>query len=265
MTTDLETWFAGPERPSTEGKVLVCLPHAGGSASFFRDWAGRLPGVDVYAVRYPGRAERIDEPAPTDLPQLAAEIAEAACRLAHRPIALLGHSMGAAVALETARELERRGVRLAHLFASGSRDAALPEADPERPTEDPDAVADRLVSLGGTDPAIAADPMFRELVLPYVISDGRMFHAYAMRSEPVLRCPVTTIFGDRDDEADRRPWHSLTVGATREVQVSGNHFYLVEDPPFELLASVLATPDRPAEPTAPRATTPSPGPRGVSA
>ena len=32
---------------------LVCLPHAGGSASFFRPWLAHLPGdIDLLAVQY---------------------------------------------------------------------------------------------------------------------------------------------------------------------------------------------------------------------
>jgi amino acid adenylation domain-containing protein len=233
----METWLhctvARPDAP----RRLICFPHAGGSASFFREWETGLPGIEVHAVRYPGRAERIDEPEPTDLRRLAAEIAEVLVSLADRPLELFGHSMGAVVALETARSLEALGVRPAHLFASGSRNAPYP------PTEDSSAgdghgaglVPGRLVDLGGTDPELAADPLFQELVLPYVLSDGRMFRAYRNPAAPRLRCPVTTIVGDRDDDADRRPWPDLTEGPFREHVVPGNHFYLTADPPYWLL------------------------------
>ncbi len=51
--------------------------------------------------------------------------------------------------------------------------------------------------MGGTDAEMAADPIFQEVVLPYLIADGRMFHRYEMAAEPLLTCPVTTIVGDR--------------------------------------------------------------------
>ncbi|SCF94190.1 Thioesterase domain-containing protein, partial [Streptomyces sp. Ncost-T6T-2b] len=60
----------------------------------------------MYAVRYPGRAERLAEPVATDLRELARDIADAVVQLADRPIALFGHSMGAPIALETAAALE---------------------------------------------------------------------------------------------------------------------------------------------------------------
>jgi len=228
------------DRPDA-ARQLVCFPHAGGSASFFREWSA-VPDSAVYAVRYPGRAERMAEPCATDLRALAGEIAEALLPLADRPLTLFGHSMGAAVALETARSLQVRGVHVAHLFASGTRNAPLPEPAPYTEDEDDDAtVAARLVSMGGTDPELAADPFFQELVIPYVRADGRLFHGYAMMPEPVLTCPVTTIVGDSDVDADLRPWPELTSGPFRERTVRGGHFYLIDEPPYALVEAELTT------------------------
>ncbi|MET8849707.1 alpha/beta fold hydrolase [Amycolatopsis sp. NPDC004625] len=238
MTERPDVWLQctvvhGEPRPR-----LVCFPHAGGSASFFRDWGRHLGDLEVHAVRYPGRAERLDEPPPEDLARLGREIAEALLPLADRPIALFGHSLGAVVALETARSLEAAGVRPAHLFASGARHAPYPGPPPGE-LEDDDTTASRLAALGGTDPELAADPLFQELVLPYVRSDGRMFHAYGHRPEPLLRCPVTSIVGDADVDADRRPWAELTEGTFRERNVRGDHFYLVAEPPYPLVRECL--------------------------
>ncbi|MFE2146973.1 thioesterase II family protein [Streptomyces sp. NPDC059456] len=226
---------------------LICFPHAGGSASFFRDWGHRIPGVEVYAVRYPGRAERLAEPVATDLRALARAVADAVAPLADRPLALFGHSMGAPIALETAAALEARGIDPVHLFASGSRDAPYPSAeDWADPDEDDDpAVIERLLTLGGTDPELAADPEFQELVLPYVRADAAMFHAYAPGSgtdagrAPSVRCPVTTLTGDADADADCRPWSELTSGCVREQAVRGDHFYLVAAPPHDLIRDTL--------------------------
>jgi surfactin synthase thioesterase subunit len=218
---------------------LLCFPHAGGAASFFRDWGNHLPGdIEVHAVLYPGRAARIAEPPAADLRALAEGIATAVLPLANRPVALFGHSLGAAVALETARSLQARGVTVAHLFASGSREGPLPGPEELGVEEDDDAAILRLLQLGGTPSELATDPDFQELVLPYVRADGRMFHAYAHRPEPALACPITTIVGDADADADRRPWTELT-SAFRQQVVPGDHFYLIADPPYALIAETL--------------------------
>jgi surfactin synthase thioesterase subunit len=247
MTTQRDTWLQCTLPHLRPDRRLICFPHAGGSASFYRDWGGHLPGTEVYAVRYPGRAERIAEPPPTDMRRLGAEIAAAVAPLADRPLALFGHSMGAVVALETARSLEARGVAVAHLFASGSRNAPLPpRVDPGELEEDDESVAARLVDLGGTSPEMATDPLFLELVLPYVRSDTLMFHSYDSRPLPVLRCPVTTIVGDADPDADRRPWPELTGGPFRELVVRGDHFYLRAEPPYALIQEVFDAAPPPA-------------------
>ncbi|TDB82469.1 thioesterase II family protein [Micromonospora sp. KC721] len=237
---DPEIWFQRWASGLTPTYRLVCFPHAGGSATFYRGWAAHLPGAEVLAVRYPGRAERIEEPPPADLKRLARDIAEALAPWTDLPIALFGHSMGAAVALETARALEAAGTTIRHLFASGSRDAPLP--DPADPADSGDtderATIEQLASIGGTSREMLEDPMFRELVLPYVIADSRMFHAYRMSTDPILHSPVTVLTGDRDDHADLRPWGTLTVAPVARHMVPGDHFYLVDEPPYDVLNAV---------------------------
>ncbi|EHR52437.1 putative thioesterase involved in non-ribosomal peptide biosynthesis [Saccharomonospora marina XMU15] len=238
MTAPPDPWFQCAQPLAHPRLRLLCFPHAGGSASFFRGWGEHLGAMEVHGVCYPGRAERIGEPAPTDLRALAAAIAEAAEPLADRPIALFGHSFGAVVALETARALEAAGIEPAGLIASGTR--AAPYPGPPSAEDDDDALVLRLLTLGGTDPAIVADPVFRELVLPYVRSDGQILHDYGFRALPRLRTPVLTIVGDEDEDADRRPWPELTDGGWQERVVPGHHFYLVAEPPFELVQGFLA-------------------------
>ncbi|HET9138969.1 thioesterase II family protein [Actinophytocola sp.] len=235
-------WLSCPVPQTRPRRRLVCFPHAGGSAAFFRAWGAELADIEVHAVRYPGRGERIDEPPATDLCRLGAAIADALLPLSDVPLALFGHSMGAVVALETARSLRARGVAVAHLFASGSR-AGQPPADAGPPdTEDDAESVARLIMLGGTDPELAADPDFQALVLPYIRADSAMFHAYRPDRAVPLDCPVTTIVGDADPDADLRPWPALTAAVYTEHEVPGDHFYLVERPPFALLRVQLAAP-----------------------
>ena len=241
MTAYTSRWLTrDTARPEARTR-LVCFPHAGGSAAFYRSWGRSLTEVEVHAVQYPGRADRFDEEPPHDLVLLAADIADALEPLADLPLAFFGHSLGAPVALETARALQRRGIYIERLFASGSRDAPLPTGLSVH-EEDPDRLLEDLVRMGGTDAEMAADPIFQEVVLPYLIADGRMFHNYVMEPGPLLKCPVTTIVGDQDDDADCRPWSSLSTLPVQEISVPGNHMYLTTDPPYSLLREALSAP-----------------------
>ncbi|HGP4332947.1 TPA: pyochelin biosynthesis editing thioesterase PchC, partial [Pseudomonas aeruginosa] len=96
---------------------LACFPHAGGSASFFRSWSERLPpDIDLLALQYPGREDRFNEAPATRLEDLADGAALALRDFADAPLALFGHSLGAALAYETALRLESAGAPLRHLF-----------------------------------------------------------------------------------------------------------------------------------------------------
>ena len=109
-------------RPAPEAAVrLVCLPHAGGSASYYLPMAQALaPGADVLAAQYPGRQDRYAEPPSESVRELAERIVEAVGG-DDRPLALFGHSMGAVVAYEMALQLEAAGRAPVRLFVSGRR------------------------------------------------------------------------------------------------------------------------------------------------
>ena len=95
-------------RPDAE-LCLVCFPHAGGSATAYHDWVADLPDrIEVVAVQYPGRADRLGEPAHTTMSPLADAVVDALEDLVERPYPLFGHSMGAVVAYETAVRLGQR-------------------------------------------------------------------------------------------------------------------------------------------------------------
>src|SRR4051794_36920377 len=101
-------WFVVPTPRPDARRRLFCLPHAGGGAAAFRRWAdGMAAAVEVVAVQPPGRETRFREPPFTDWRSLVVSLADALP--ADRPFALFGHSLGALLAFELARELRRRG------------------------------------------------------------------------------------------------------------------------------------------------------------
>ena len=64
-------WLRGTRSPGAR-TLLVCFPHAGGAAGFFHDWAALTPPwLDVLAVQYPGRQDRLNDPCPATLEELA--------------------------------------------------------------------------------------------------------------------------------------------------------------------------------------------------
>ncbi|MGX5187775.1 alpha/beta fold hydrolase [Streptomyces avermitilis] len=76
---------------------LVCAPHAGGTAQAYRTWPAGLPtDVEVHGVQYPGRQDRLGEAPPASMDDLVGPVADALEPFLGEPLALFGHSMGAA-------------------------------------------------------------------------------------------------------------------------------------------------------------------------
>ncbi|GGL11865.1 thioesterase [Sphaerisporangium melleum] len=224
------SWFHCYEHRPGAALRLFCFPHAGGSAAFYRAWHHDLPAaVEVRAVQYPGRGDRRADPPVRDARRLAAAVADAMAPLLDRPVALFGHSLGALVAYEVARELEARGRGVLHLFASG-RHAPHERRHGDAHTWSDDALAAELVRLGGVEPEFMADPVMRELTLPVVRHDYRIDATYHHLSDGVLACPVTVLLGDADPEVTPEQaarWAELTRGQCAVRVLRGDHFYLV--------------------------------------
>ncbi|MFF8791066.1 thioesterase II family protein [Streptomyces sp. NPDC015125] len=213
------------------GRRLVCFPHAGGSASFYHPVSAAFsPDVDVVAVQYPGRQDRRQEETIDDIGLLADRIAQALGAWADRPLTFFGHSMGALVAFEVARRLERAGDGPVWLFASGRR-APSAYRDEAVHRRDDDGIVAELRVLSGTDSRVLEDDEMLRMVLPALRSDYKAVETY--RSEPgaVVRCPVTALVGDQDPKtsvAEARAWDGHTNGDFDLRVFPGGHFYLAD-------------------------------------
>jgi medium-chain acyl-[acyl-carrier-protein] hydrolase len=73
------------------GLNLFCFPYAGGGASVFRTWQGRLPDwVTVCAIQPPGRENRIREAAIANVHALVDELLPSIIAHADIPFAFMG-------------------------------------------------------------------------------------------------------------------------------------------------------------------------------
>ena len=133
-------WLACPQLNPQARMRLFCFPYAGGGASIFHRWPGKLPTmVEVCAVLLPGRGNRLTEPPFIQLSPLVQTLTEALLPHLTTPFAFFGHSMGALIGFELARQLRRQqGPSPVHLFVSGREAPQLPspDADP-RPARAP--------------------------------------------------------------------------------------------------------------------------------
>ncbi|MEU5959007.1 alpha/beta fold hydrolase [Streptomyces sp. NPDC047525] len=227
--------------PPVEGALrLVCFPHAGGGASSFHPLARALgPQVEVLAVQYPGRQDRRHEPPLPRLSELAEGAADALLASpGGTPYALFGHSLGALVAYESARRLDRAGATAHRLFVS-ARCAPTTGPGPTDQLAGDAALLAEVRRLGGGD--ALDDPEVQTLALPALRADYQALRSYTWRDGPGLRCPVTAMTGTQDPlcaPGQVTDWLRLSVVPGRSRVFPGGHFYL-QDRVSEVARAVL--------------------------
>ncbi|MEU1519187.1 thioesterase II family protein [Streptomyces sp. NPDC005811] len=208
---------------------LVCFPHAGGSASYYRPVATALsPRVDVVAVQYPGRQDRRNEPLIDDIGTLADQVHQALRGWDDRPLTFFGHSMGALVAFEVARRFEREGGGPVRLFASGRR-APSRHRDENVHRRDDDGIIAEVKSMSGTDDRLLGDEELIRMILPALRGDYRAVETYRSAPGATVECPVTALVGDSDPKTsvdEAQDWEKHTTADFDLRIMPGGHFYL---------------------------------------
>ena len=227
---DTDRWIRRFHRASTDAPRLICFPHAGGAANyFFRLSAALQPDVQVLAVQYPGRQDRLDDPLVDDLTVLAEQIA-ATLPDTDGPTAFLGHSMGAIVGYEVARRWEPQGRTIEHLYASGRRAPSSLKLSTLHQRDDAGFLAG-IAEFGGPAVELLSHPELGPLLLPPVRNDYKAIETYRHAAGTPLSCPITVLIGNADplvsaDEA--REWAQHTSGPFALRVFPGGHFFLTD-------------------------------------
>ncbi|MFJ5837830.1 alpha/beta fold hydrolase [Streptomyces shenzhenensis] len=247
---DRQAWLRRYTNTPDTRHRLVCLPHAGGSASFYVPLARALaPEIDVVAVQYPGRQDRRADPFPATLQDLAADVAEALRGEPAVPTAFFGHSMGAAVAFEAIRLLENSTTPVTALFASGRGAPPVNRGERVHAMSQENVLAE-LRGLEGTDSRMFDDPEIIEMIIPALRNDYRLIETYRYAPGPPVACPIRGFLGAQDpkvDEGEMKLWADHTAGSFDLTLLPGGHFYLVQHQPeiLDAIRNTLLGDDRP--------------------
>jgi surfactin synthase thioesterase subunit len=213
------------ENPSAR---LVCLPHAGGSAPFFRPVSAALGGaVDVVAIQYPGRLDRRGEQPLDDVMALVDRIHHVLRRQPELPLTILGHSMGAVIAFEVTRRLEAEGHNPVRLFASGRR-APSTHRDEDTHRSD-DTILAEVRRLSGTASALLSDDEMMRAALPALRADYKAIEKYRCDPGAAVRTPITVLTGDSDPKTtldEAKAWAGHTSGEFDLRVFTGGHFFI---------------------------------------
>jgi medium-chain acyl-[acyl-carrier-protein] hydrolase len=227
-------WFVCFERLRSPKVRLFCLPYAGGGAAPYRSWRTALPsGVEVWAVRPPGRESRFKERPFHRLTPLVEALERELDPYLDLPYGIFGHSLGALTGFELARLLERRDRGPRHLWvAAHSAPHLRPTASPVHLAPD-DVILGRLRRYGGTPEEFYENDDLVGALLPNLRADMAVSETYRYTDPTPLHCPVTA-FGGVDDPLVTGvavdEWEQATSAPFRAHVFHGGHFFWLADP-----------------------------------
>lgn len=224
---------------------LFCFPYGGAGASGYRAWARSLPAhVEIAPVNFPGREARFRDEPYTRLAPLLAELVTT-LDLTSKPFAFFGHSLGALVAFELARELRRLGKPAPRLLVVSGYPAPQLHRDRPHVAHLPqDQFVATLREHFDVTAGLLDDPILMEMALPLLRADLAIVETYAYRDEPPLDLPLAAFGGIGDPEASEEQiaaWQAQSVRPVRVRVFPGGHFFVNSSQPAVLaeLSAVL--------------------------
>lgn len=218
-----------PGGAALERAALVCCPHAGGGANYFRPWAASMPaGLGLWALQYPGREERLGEPPCTAMEPLLQDLMQGLGALAPVPFVLLGHSMGAAVAFELCLRLQRHGRAPVALLLSSHPPPDEVQHSHIHQSDDRQLWLE-MVRVGGTPPAVLELPELRRVLTPALRADYQAIESHVFTTGERIGSEVVVCVGDSDPDVPANRAGGWQRFCAREVNLrvfEGGHFYL---------------------------------------
>nr|WP_246300231.1 alpha/beta fold hydrolase [Actinopolyspora biskrensis] len=234
-------WVLGRvDREGTER--WFCFPPAGGGASVFNSWRSRLPeSVELCPVQLPGRENRIDEPMPDTLVELANQTARALLPLLRPPYVLFGHSFGGLLAYAVSRCLhELRHPLPRTLLISGARPPQLPAKNAYHVLADDELVEFLRTTKGLPEPLLGHESLVRRL-LAVLRTDLRIAADYQPGPAEPLLCDTEVLAAEDDPvvpPAVMEGWRGYAGGSFRIRRAPGDH-HAIYDPDGALFTAVM--------------------------
>ena len=230
----------GSESNGGQHGALVCFPYAGGNAVNFQPVAKALrgSGLAVYAVELPGHDVGTTRESFAPLAQVVDRVVAEINRRGLTTVLLWGHSSGTALAVETARRLQRAGTTVLRVFlgaqllgAAADRRAAVTELGERSNAE----ISARLTADSGYTELGELDAERAEHVgAAYrhdYVSANRYFADVLDNPPPErLSAPVTVVVAADDPttagfRTRHRDWELLAEHVELHELADGGHYF----------------------------------------
>ncbi|WP_326743793.1 amino acid adenylation domain-containing protein [Streptomyces sp. NBC_00121] len=245
------------ESDGTQPAALVCFPYAGGNAVNFQPMARALSagGPAVFAVELPGHDVAAESEPFAPVAQVVEQVVDEIVRHGLTKVMLWGHSSGTALAVETARRLQKHGVEVQRVFlgaqllgSAADRRATITELTGRSDAE----IAARLSADGGYTELGELDARHAQHIGAAYRHDCVSAHRYfadALDTPPALKlsAPVTVVVAADDPSVTEYPrryrdWELLAEQVNLHELADGGH-YFPRTRPTEAAEAVLRAAD----------------------
>jgi len=214
-------------------KKIYSFPYAGGSASAFRNFSKKFnsPNWEFVPLEIPGRGKRSAEPFSENFADCIARSFDFD-RFTAEPYVIHGHCMGALIAYEAVKTIERLGLPAPLFLCVSARNAPCHVNNWARSVAglDEEALFKELELVGGTPKGLSyamAEPfmkIFKE--------DQRLAREYQPDHLPVCT-RILAIGGSGDsmtDAAGLSDWAKYTNAEVEVKMLSGQHYFIFDQP-----------------------------------
>jgi medium-chain acyl-[acyl-carrier-protein] hydrolase len=231
MKKSQSKWFENLPEVKEEALRLFCFPYAGGNTQVFRHWQRHFAADTSFSLaQLPGRGARLGEPPFKQYKPLVNALADAIIPQLPQTFAFWGHSMGALISFELARELRRRGqTGPVALFVSGRIAPHTIDPDPSVFNLPEQEFIAELRRLNGTPKEVLENPELKELFLPALRADFELVETYVYEPYSPLACDIYAYGGLQDTGvpvASLKAWQQQTSGTFKVRMFPGDHFFI---------------------------------------
>ena len=215
--------------------ILICLPYAGGSSTFYNKWKQFLPSnIEMGIYELAGRGTRAsDSTNYACIEDIAADLFSQmdADNLFNKPYYLFGHSLGALIAVKLCNLIREKGKMLpAHLFASGEGAPTHTREQKKLHLLNDQEFVSELKKLGGMTDDFFNYPELQEYYLPILRNDLMIAETAVFNGILPFDFNMSVLVGKEDtwtvDQIYK--WNSYTIGICSFHFFNGGHFYLTD-------------------------------------
>ena len=227
----MSNWFKIYQQSDCAKLRLFCFPYAGGSAQIFSKWSDYLPeSVDLFAIQAPGRGRRFSENPIACLQSKMQILHQEILSYTDIPYMFIGHSNGALLAYELARELQKSGnCKLQHIIISAKRAPHLADIKPPIHDLSQSQFVAKLKEYDFTPDEVLANDELMELFSPMLRADFALSETHDFDDSFPLQSDASLFWGNKDKDVplkDMLAWQKLIDGQMNLIEFDDGHFFI---------------------------------------